>query len=321
MATTRRALLAAPLLAAPRLAAAQAWPAPGRPISMIVPYAPGGGVDTAARMIAAGLEKELSTQVPVLNRAGAGSQIGATEMVRARPDGYTLLFAVLPTLITHYLDPSRNAPYTRRDFQPVGIHHISPVSFAVRANAPHADMRALVEAARAKPETISVSDSGLMATPHLGVLMLQEATGARFTSVHYAGGAPSVTAVLGGHVEVLAGGGSDVLGPMQNGSFRVLGTTGEERDPLLPNVPTLREQGMDVVVASAGGMLAPAGTPREIVQRLAEGMQRIMADPAYDRAMRQFGLVPLFRGPQEYAAYWERDEARMRPLMAALARG
>ena len=320
MRTTRRLLLAAPLLAVPGIAAAQAWPGPGRPVQIIVPYAPGGGVDTAARMIAAGLERELGGQFVVLNRPGAGSQIGATEMIRARPDGHTLLFGVLPTLITHYLDPSRNARYTRRDFQPVALHHISPVSFAVRANSAYATMRDLVTAARAQPEAISVSDSGLMATPHLGVLMLELAAGVRFNSVHFNGGAPSVTAVLGGHAEVVAGGGSDVLGPMTEGSFRVLGSTGETRDPLLPTVPTLREQGFDVVVASAGGLAAPAGTPAELVAALAQAMRRVMAEPAYDAAMRRFGLVPEWRGPEDYAAYWDRDEERMRPVMAAIAR-
>jgi tripartite-type tricarboxylate transporter receptor subunit TctC len=320
MSLTRRALVAAPLLALPRLAIAQAWPAPGRPVQIIVPYAPGGGVDTAARMIAAGLEREMGGQFQVLNRPGAGSQIGATEMTRARPDGQTLLFGVLPTLITHYLDPSRNARYTRRDFRPVALHHVSPVSFAVKTGSPHVSMRDLVAAARARPEAISIGDSGLMATPHLGVLMLEAAAGARFTAVHFAGGAPSVTAVLGGHVEVVAGGGSDVLGPMTEGAFRVLGTTGESRDPLLPAVPTLREQGFDVVVASAGGLIAPAGTPDAIVGSLAQAMRSVMAQPAYDEAMRRFGLVPEWQGPAAYAAYWDRDEERMRPVMAAIAK-
>ena len=143
----------------------------------------------------------------------------------------------------------------------------------------------------------------------------------RFNPVHFNGGAPSVTAVLGGHVDAVAGGGSDVLAPLTQGSFRVLGTTGEQRDPLLPGVPTLREQGFDVVVASAGGVLTPAGTPPGAVATLAEAVRRVMADPAYDAAMRRFGLVPEFQGPEAYTTYWERDEARMRPIMAALARG
>jgi len=321
MTTSRRTLLGASLAAlaaAPRRAAAQAFPVAGRPVVIIVPYAPGGGVDTAARMIASGLEKELGGVVQVSNRPGAGSQIGATEMTRARPDGHTMLFAVLPTLITHYLDPGRNARYTRRDFQPVALHHISPVSFAVRTESPYRTLRDLVEAARARPETISVADSGLMATPHLGVLMLQAAAGVKFVSVHYSGGAPSVTAVLGGHVDVLAGGGSDVLGPMNAGTFRVLGTTGEKRDQLLPSVPTLREQGFDVQVASAGGLLAPAGTPPEVVAKLAEAVRRVMTAPGYSAQMSRLGLFPEFRGPAEYASYWENDEARMRPIMAAI---
>ncbi len=319
---TRRAALAAPITAMAGPTQAQAtWPQPGRPITLIVPYAPGGGVDTSARMIAAGMEKEFPVPVQVLNRPGAGSQIGATELVRARPDGHTLLWGVLPTLATHYLDPTRGARYTAADFQPVALHHVSPVVFAVRADSRFRTLREMVEAARAAPESVSISTSGLMATPHLGILMLQQETGARFTSVHFTGGPPSVTALVGGHVDAVAGGTSDVASQFASGAFRVLGTTGDGPEPLLPGVATLRAQGFDVVVASAGGMLAPAGTPMPVVEQLSEAMRRIMAQPGYAERLRQFGLEPAHQGPAAYAAYWARDEARMRPIMAAVAGG
>ena len=214
---------------------------------------------------AAALERDLGTPVQVLNRAGAASQIGLGELVRARPDGYTLSYAVLPTVVTHYLEAPRMPPYTRESFAPVGNHHLSPQTLSVRAESPHRSLRDLVEAARARPESISVSTSGQLAVPHSQVLMLESVANVRFISVHYTGGAPSVTALLAGHVEVLAGGTADALPHYRSGAFRVLSIATAARDASMPDVPTMREQGFDVIAVSATGIVAPAGTPGEAV--------------------------------------------------------
>src|SRR5690349_24290899 len=140
--------LAGALLACCGDAGAQAFPVKGRTITLIVPYAPGGVTDTGARLMAAGLEKELATSVVVLNKAGAASQIGLTELVRAKPDGYTLSYVVLPTVTTHYLVPGRDVPYTRTSFQPVAMHHFVPQTISVRTDSPYKTLADLVEAAR-----------------------------------------------------------------------------------------------------------------------------------------------------------------------------
>jgi len=226
------------LAATQAFAQQQPFPQRGRPISLIVPYAPGGVTDTAGRMMAAALERELGTSVQVINRAGAASQIGLGELARSRPDGYTLSYMVLPTVVTHYVETPRAPPYTRESFQPIGNHHLSPQTIAVRADSPYRTLRDLVEAARAAPETLSVSTSGQLAVPHSQVLMLEHVTGVKFVSVHYTGGAPSVTALLGGHVNALAGGTADALAHHRSGAFRVLGVAAAERDSSMPTVPT-----------------------------------------------------------------------------------
>ena len=137
---------AAALAAAILPAAAQ--PYSRRPVTIVVPYAPGGGTDTAARMMAAGLERELNAAFQVVNRAGAASQIGLTELTRARPDGLTLAYAILPTVVTHYRDPQRPAPYTRASFQPVATHYISTMMLSVRGDSPYRTLRDFVEAGR-----------------------------------------------------------------------------------------------------------------------------------------------------------------------------
>jgi hypothetical protein len=127
---------------------------------------------------------------PGREQAGAASQLALTELTRATPDGYTLSYAVLPTVTTHYLDPTRAAVYTRASFQPIGMHHLTWMMLAVQTESPHKTLKELVEAARAKPESIRISDSGLMAVPHTQVVMLELVTGVRFASVHFNGGAP-----------------------------------------------------------------------------------------------------------------------------------
>lgn len=316
---TRRSTVAAAGVLLARPALAQSWPQPGRPILIVVPYAPGGSTDTSARMMAAAISAAVGAPVQVLNRPGAGGQVGAAEAARARPDGHTLLWAVLPTLISHYLDPARHVPYARESFQPVALHHLSPVTFAVRTDGPYRSVRDLVEAARATPDGVSISDSGQGATPHLGVLLLQLVTGARFASIHFDAGPPSATALLGGHVDAVAGGAADVVPGLRSGALRVIGTAGEAPDGLLPGVPTLRAEGYDVVMASASGLLAPAGTPPVVVRTLTDAVRRALDGAEYRERLRNFGIVPDYRNPEDYAAYWERDEARMRALMPLLA--
>jgi tripartite-type tricarboxylate transporter receptor subunit TctC len=297
---------------------AQAFPVKGKPITIIVPYGAGGVTDTAGRMMAAALEKELGTSVQVVNRVGAASQVGLTELVRAAPDGYTLSYAVLPTITTHYLDPTRDALYTRKDFQPVAMHHYTPMTISVKADSPYKSLRDLVDAAKAKPNTIRVSDSGLLANPHSAVLMLEHVSGAKFASVHFGGGAPSVTALLGDHVEAMAGGVADALAHQKSGTFRTLGVASDKPDPNMPEVPTMQSQGYDVLVASATGIVAPAKTPKDVVDTLTRAVKRVLDSPEHQQKLKEFGVLPYYLDPDAYTKFWIETEERMKPVMATL---
>ncbi len=156
---------------------------PRRPVTIIVPYAPGGGTDTAARLMAARLERELNGTFQVVNRAGAASQIGLTALARAKPDGMTLAYAILPTVVTHYRDPKRQAPYTGASFQPIVTHYISTMTLSVHGDSPYRTLHDFVEA----PGGLMVSDSGLLGTPHTTTLLLQGVTGGKFTCTSPAG--------------------------------------------------------------------------------------------------------------------------------------
>ncbi|MBM3537584.1 MAG: tripartite tricarboxylate transporter substrate binding protein, partial [Alphaproteobacteria bacterium] len=296
-------------------AQAQSFPAPGKSITLIVPYAPGGVTDTGARLMAAGLEPELKTSVQVVNKAGAASQLALTELVRSTPDGYTLSYAVLPTVTTHYLDPARQAIYTRTNFQPIGMHHFTVMMLAVKTEAPWKTIKDLVEAARAKPGTIKISDSGLMAVPHTQVLMLERAADVRFASVHFTGGAPSITALLGGHVDVLSGSTADALANVKTGAFRVLAVSGDRPDSSMPQVPTMVSQGFDVQIASWAGIVAPANTPKPVVDRLTAAMKKVVESPEHGAKLTELGIAPRYLSPDDYSKVWVDIETRMKPLL------
>jgi tripartite-type tricarboxylate transporter receptor subunit TctC len=254
----------------------------------------------------------------VINRVGAASQVGLSELARARPDGMTFAYAVLPTVATHYLDPKRQAIYTRASFQPVFSHYISAMTLSVRADGPYKTLKDLVDAARAAPGKLKISDSGLLGTPHITALMLEHVTGVKFSSVHFGGGPPSVTALLGGHVDVLAGGVSDTLPQTRAGTFRVLGVATEQPDPTMPDAPTMRGQGFDVISASIGALVAPAGTAPSIVATLVDAGRRVAADPEHTTKLSDFGSAPYFNGPEGLIRVWADMETRVKPLLEQL---
>jgi len=300
------------------LAQGTAFPTRGRPITIIVPYAAGGVTDTGARLLAAGLEKGLATPVVVTNKPGAASQVGLMELLRSKADGYTLSYVVLPTVVPHYAVPGRDVAYSRSSFQPVAMHHYVPQTISVRADSRYQTLQDLVEAARKSPETISISDSGLMAVPHTQVLMLERAAGVRFLSVHFTGGAPSVTALLGGHVDALAGATADALPHKQSGAFRVLAIAAEQPDKSMPEVPTMKSQGYDVAAASWTGIVAPDGTPQDVVDTLTRAIGKVIESPEHQKKLQELALTPYYLDPSAYTRLWMDTELRMKPVLENL---
>jgi tripartite-type tricarboxylate transporter receptor subunit TctC len=297
------------------VAMAQSFPEEGRTITLMVPYAAGGTVDGTARLMAAGLEEELGTTVQVVNKPGAASQVAMTTLLQADPDGYTLSYAVLPTVITHYMDPERGAAYAREDFQKIGLHFVVPALLAVRTDSPYQTVGDLVAAARENPGGIKVSDSGLMATPHMQLLMLELAEDVKFASVHFDGGAPSVTALLGGHVDVLAGSVGDAVPNVKAGNFRGLGIADTESSAYLPDVPTMASEGIDVVTYSATGIVGPPGMPEQVVSRLSEAMEKVIASDEHQERLTQYGVTSRHLGPDDYDAFWADYEGRIGPVI------
>lgn len=302
-------------------AVAQApFPEPGRPLTVIVPYPPGGGSDVTARALGPELERALGVPIVVVNRAGAGSQIGMAELARARPDGYTIAYGLWPSTFTLYLDPSRRAPFNRDSFVPLALHVIDPGTILVPANSPIRSFADLVAAARARPGVVSMADPGILGWEHISSIQLQQALGIEFNQVHFQGAAPAITTLIAGQVDVMMSSSSTAVTQSRSGLVRVIGLLSPQPNDFLPGVPTLASLGTPLSAGSARGFVAPAGTPEPIVRRLAAALETAITSPAHREQLRRLGLDITFMGPADFSAYWTREENAMRPVVEEIVR-
>jgi tripartite-type tricarboxylate transporter receptor subunit TctC len=230
------------------------FPKKGKTIDLVVAFSSGGAVDTAARLIQPILEEELGTNVEVINKPGAGGQIGYTQLTSAAPDGYTIGATGSPSVVVSPLDPSRGAKYTRDSFQPLGRQVIDPTVIAVQPDSPYQTLKDLLDAAKANPKSMTASTTGLQTGEHFAMAQIQESTGSEFAPVHFSEGASqATTAFLGKHVDILVANVSDVVDLTKQGKARVLGVMTSERAPALPDVPTFKESGYDLEAGTTRG--------------------------------------------------------------------
>jgi tripartite-type tricarboxylate transporter receptor subunit TctC len=282
MAVTRRRLaaLGTSVLAAPRPARAAGWP-PERPLQVVVPFPPGGGVDQMARLLLPHVERHLpGAQFVVDNRAGAGGQIGFETAFNARPDGYALGAVTSPALMTIGIE--RRARHRVADYTYIAKVVDAPSGLWVAANSPHRSLQDLLAAARRAPETVTLGTTGIGSDDHLLQMNLEEAApGVRFVHVPYAGAAPMRTALLGGHLDVGSFNMGDGLAGLRDGRLRALAQSGAERWAAAGDVPTLRELGVDAQGGAQRGIVGPPGLPAPIRKRLVEAFGAALADPAF----------------------------------------
>ncbi|WP_431282670.1 tripartite tricarboxylate transporter substrate binding protein [Humitalea sp. 24SJ18S-53] len=311
----RRGLLAAgAALALPCPALAQtAWPA-GRPIEVIVGFAPGGGTDVMVRVLATFLAAELpGANFVVQNRAGAGGETAYVALQAARPDGYTIGAINTPGYLS--VPVSRPVRYDRTKIRPIARLVDDPTAFVVRQTSPYRSLRDLVEAARRAPGTISVGSSGVGTDDHLGLTLLQAASGTEFIHAPYAGAGLVKNAVLAGHIDVggLNLGEIGVLG-QENPPLRALAAMGEQRWDLMPTVPTFREEGFDVLMTSERGFAAPRGIPDDVAARLQDAIARVVVKPEWQEKARQLELPMAYLPGAEWEAQMPAQEARYRRI-------
>ena len=271
------------------------WPT--RPVTIVVGYAAGGGVDFMARLLAEKLSERLRQPVVVENRPSVGAVVGSAHVARAKPDGYTLMMgAPGPVIFNHALNDK--LPYSPQDFAPVSIMSDSPLVLLVNATNPASTVKALVAQSQAQPDKSNYAASS--ASFQLASELFNRLTGARFGHVPYKGANQSVQAVMGGEVTMaLADSGPAVTG-LQSGKLRALAVTSKDRMPSLPDVPTLREVGVDLTISLWIGLLAPAGTPSEIITRLHREMVAINELPDVKSKILAKGSVPATLEPAAF---------------------
>jgi len=303
-----RILAALALAACAGATFAQSYPT--RPVRLIVGFAPGGGVDINARMLAPKLSEYLGQQVVVENVPGAGTNIANERVAKAAPDGYTLLINTAAVAINMSL--YRNLPFdTLRDFAPVSVFSQSPNVLVVNAKLPAQNVKELVAMARGAPGKLNYSSAGVGTTQHLAAELFKLRTGTFIVHIPYKGTAPSMTALISGEVDLSFANIPSIQGHLKSGRLRALAATASRRDPQLPDVPTMQEAGVEgVEVVVWYGVLAPAATPREIIQKLADGIQRAARDPETSRRMLEQGAVPVGNTPEEFAKMLREEVAR-----------
>ncbi len=303
-------LLASLLFAVPLAVLAQAFPT--KPVQMMVAYPAGGSTDIAARIVAAIAEKDLGQSIVVVNKGGAGGQVGWTEMSRAKPDGYYIGFINLPALNTVILDPDRKAAFKEDAFVPVINQVLDPGIIWVKGDSPYKNLKDLIDAAKKNPQKISAATTGILSDDHLAILMMEEAApGAMFRIVHFDGGAPVMTAVMGGHIDCAFDNVGSVFRRIRTGELRALAVMDEQRSPFIPDVPTMRELGYPSVISSSTrGIAVPKGTPQPVVNRLAQSLKKAMDDPEHLKKMEEAGLQLRVMVGEEYAKYYRELHAK-----------
>lgn len=308
------ALLAA-LCVAP-LAAQAEWPAKGKPVQLWIGYAAGSGTDAGARLMAAGLEKELGTSIVPVNKPGASSQLMYTELSKAKGDGYTFGTINFPSAVVSYIDPERKATYNKSNFDLLALHIVDPGIIAVLPNSPYKTLKDLVAAAKANPRKVTITTSGVQSDEHFALLQLQEMSGAEFAFVHFSqGAAAAIAPFLGGKVDAYTGNVADVIAQYKAGQVRILGVMDDERTRFYPDVPTFEEQGFKLYNSANRGYAVPAGTPKAIVDKLSAAMKKVMESADHKKKVEDMGLTIRYLNPEQYSKFWDEYADNVRRLL------
>jgi tripartite-type tricarboxylate transporter receptor subunit TctC len=311
----KKLLIAAAWLAA-ALAQAQAqtpnWPE-AKPITMIVPFPPGGVADTVARPVAEALARELKQQVLVENKAGAGGATGIGAAARAAADGYTVLLALSSISILPEADKllARKPQYTLDQFIPIARLTADPTVLVVRAEAPWRTLDQFIADAKSNPGRYNYGSSGNYGTMHVPMEMLKSAAGFRMTHIPYTGAGPAVLALLGGQVDAVSTGPSTVAQQIKAGKLRALAHWGDKPLLALPEVPSLASAGYKANFAQWSALFVPAGTPAPVVTRLREAANKAAADAQVVTTIGRAGSPIEYLDAPEFQRYWDADAALM----------
>ena len=313
----RRLVVVAALAAGASIAGAQAQTYPARPVTLVVPIAAGGAVDTAARIFAEKLQEKLQQTFVVENRTGAGAMIGTGYVAKAAPDGYTLLLMESSVVLSKWLHKSVPFDITS-DFTPIARVATNPLVLFAHPSLPANDVKELIAYSKANPGKLSVATSGAGTPHHLAVLMLNAAAGIDITHVPYRGTTPALNDLLSGQVPLMWSTPVGVMQFVEQGKVKTLGVTTPQRVAILPHVATLAENAVPGFDLQAWlGIAAPAGAPPDVVARLSQAIREITEMPDVQRRMAAMGQNLDFRNSDEYRERLASDHQKFGAIIRA----
>ena len=314
-------LLASLLIGATNWCAAQgAWPS--KPITMIVPFPPGGLADLVARPVAEALSRDLGQPVVIENKAGAGGGIGMGLAARAKPDGYTILLALSSLTVIPQADVllGRPAMFALLDLRPLARFTADPTVLAVRADAPWKTVQQFIDDARKRPGAINYGSSGNYGTMHVPMEILAQSTDIKLTHIPFTGAGPAVVALLGGQIDAVSSGPATVLQQVKAGKLRVLAHWGNGALAALPEVPSLKDAGDNAEYAQWSGLFIPQATPEPIAQRLRAAAKAAAQDARVKEVILGAGSPVLYQDSPEFEKYVQGDAKRMADVVKRMGK-
>jgi tripartite-type tricarboxylate transporter receptor subunit TctC len=313
---TRNVYRALCIAAATAVLASPVWSQdsyPSKPISLVVPFPPGGVADIVGRPAADAMSRYLKQPVVIENKPGAGGGIGMGYVAKAKPDGYTLLLALSSISILPEADKviGRPALYQLDQFVPIARLTADPTVLAVRSDSPWKTLQEFIDDAKRRPGAITYGSSGNYGTMHMPMEMFAAKADIKLLHVPYTGGGPAVVALLGGNVDALSTGPSTVIQHVKAGKLRVLASWGDKRLTSLPEIPTLSESGVPVVFFQWSALFAPTGTPEPVIAKLREAARAVAADPRFVGAMATVETPIQYLDAPELRRFWDEDAAKL----------
>jgi tripartite-type tricarboxylate transporter receptor subunit TctC len=283
---------------------------PNKPVHVILPFPPGGSVDTVARLVSPRLSESLGQQFVIENRSGASGNIGAEYVARAAPDGYTLMVNTIPLVANSWLYSKMPFdPLT--DFVPISLLCSSPSVLVVHPSLPARSVRELLDLARSKPGALNFATAGPGTNPHIAGELFNYLGKVGIVAIHYKGGGPALMSTVAGDTEIVVSGVSEATPFAASGKLRALGITSLARSPAFPDIPTIAESGLPgYEFMTWHGLLAPKGTPRAIVALLNERVKKTMAIPEQVKLFRQIGQGIIASTPEEFADHLKKESAK-----------
>ena len=317
----RRFCITALLLVAAGLASAQA-PYPNKPITMIVPFPPGGLADIVGRPVAEAMSRELGQPVVIENKAGAGGGIGMGLAAKAPPDGYTVLLSLSSLTVIPEADVvlGRAQMFAPNALRPIARFTADPTVLAVRAEAPWKTVKDFVEDAKKRPGAINYGSSGNYGTMHVPMEILSQNAGIKMTHVPFTGAGPAVVALLGGQIDAISSGPATVLQHVKAGKLRVLAHWGNGKLEALPDVPALKDSGYNAEYAQWSGLFIPAATPEPVAQRLRAAARAAAQDAKVKQVILNAGSPILYQDMPDFEQYVQADAKRMADVVKKIGK-